>query len=39
MTREANAESANPLARRYVIAWGLALLFYFLDLAKVNLFR
>jgi hypothetical protein len=26
-----HAESANPLARRYVIAWALALVFYFLE--------
>jgi MFS family permease len=28
-----HAESANPLARRYVIAWALALVFYFLEYA------
>jgi hypothetical protein len=27
-----HAESANPLAWRYVIAWALALVFYFLEL-------
>ena len=28
-----NAESANPLAQRYIIAWALALVFYFLEYA------
>ena len=28
-----HAESANPLARRYVMAWALALMFYFLEYA------
>jgi len=28
-----NAELANPLARRYVMAWALALMFYFLEYA------
>jgi len=28
-----NAGSANPLARRYIIAWALALVFYFLEYA------
>ena len=31
--REENAASANPLAKRYIIAWALALVFYFLEYA------
>src|SRR5258708_1956712 len=31
--RDENAASANPLAKRYIIAWALALVFYFLEYA------
>jgi hypothetical protein len=31
--REESSKSANPLAWRYIIAWALALVFYFLEYA------
>lgn len=31
--RDASAASANSLARHYIIAWALALVFYFLEYA------
>src|SRR4051812_38201859 len=30
---EGSTDAANPLARRYIIAWALALVFYFLEYA------